>query len=116
MLTMRNGLSSHPGYSLGSSQPMLFPPTRLELDEANVFRDTGTLSGENDVYIQGNMENNMNLIRSSTQPMLMPPIANNNSTSLRILPSMVPSVQNHYDTVSQFQLDMNNSSPGVSSS
>ncbi|KAI3460191.1 hypothetical protein Pfo_016854 [Paulownia fortunei] len=96
MLTMRNGLSLHPGYSLGSLQSMLVPPSRLELDEGyvlpNANRGADTLSREDDVFIQSAMENINH--SSSTQPMLMPSMVN--STNSGILPSVVPSMQNHY--------------------
>ncbi|KAL8030048.1 hypothetical protein ABFS82_14G258900 [Erythranthe guttata] len=130
MLTMRNGLSLHPGYSLGSLQSMLVPPGGLELDEVNVFRDANR-DRENNVFMQSAMEN-INL-GSSNRPMLVPSMTANNTNS-RILPSVVPSVQNHYGLlnhlatskdicrdgpVSQLQLDMsctgNNSSSGISS-
>ncbi|KAL7117033.1 hypothetical protein ACP275_03G045800 [Erythranthe tilingii] len=139
MLTMRNGLSLHPGYSLGSLQSMLAPSSDgLELNEQsnallNANRGAGPLTSDQDFFIQAN-NNNLeptNLQSSSNnQPMLVPSTANTP-------PSLVPhQMQNHYgllnhftsgkdicrddNTLSRLQLDRsynsgNNSSPGVSS-
>ncbi|XP_011074391.2 transcription factor ALC-like [Sesamum indicum] len=134
MLTMRNGLSLHPGYTLGSLPSVLVPPAGLELDEGIVFpnanRGTDTLTRDENVFMQTSMENINH--SSSSQPMLVSPMAN--STNPGILPSVVPSMQHHYgqlndlasskdfcpdDTLSRLQLDIsfsgNKSSPGVSS-
>ncbi|KAK4434387.1 Transcription factor SPATULA [Sesamum alatum] len=134
MLTMRNGLSLHPGYTLGSLPSVLVPPAGLELDEGIVFpnanRGTDTLPRDDDVFMQTAMENINH--SSSSQPMLVPSMAN--GTNSGILPSVVPSMQHHYgqlnhlasskdlcpdDTLSRLQLDIsfsgNKSSPGVSS-
>ncbi|KAK6138995.1 hypothetical protein DH2020_027265 [Rehmannia glutinosa] len=134
MLTMRNGLSLHPGYSLGSLQSTLAPSTGLDLDEGNLLpnanRGTDTLSRDQNVFMQSVLEPTNH--GSSTLPMLMPSSAN--ATTSGILPSFVPSMENRYglfnhlastkdicrdDTLSRLQLDIscsgNNSSPGISS-
>ncbi|EYU25441.1 hypothetical protein MIMGU_mgv1a010846mg [Erythranthe guttata] len=138
MLTMRNGLSLHPGYSLGSLQSMLAPSSDgLELNEQNnallnANRGAGPLTSDQDFFIQHN-NNNLeptNQSSSNNQPMLVPSTSNTP-------PSLVPHLmQNHYgllnhfasgkdicrddNTLSRLQLDRsynsgNNSSPGVSS-
>ncbi|GFP83931.1 transcription factor spatula [Phtheirospermum japonicum] len=137
MLTMRNGLSIHPGYTLGSLQSTLGSTSGPELVNGNSFpstsRGTNTLSrGDDDVLMQGAMENINH--GYSTQQMLMPSMANSSHPGL--LPSIVPSLENHYrqfshlaapkdncqdDTLSRLQLDISCSgnkssqSPGISS-
>ncbi|KAL7155040.1 hypothetical protein ABFS83_03G047000 [Erythranthe nasuta] len=139
MLTMRNGLSLHHGYSLGSLQSMLAPSSDgLELNEQsnamlNANRGAAPLTSDQDFFIQANNNNNLeptNQSSSNNQPMLVPSTSNN-------LPSLMPhQMQNHYgllnhfasgkdicrddNTLSRLQLDRsynsgNNSSPGVSS-
>ncbi|KAL6504610.1 hypothetical protein OROHE_023368 [Orobanche hederae] len=81
MLTMRNRLSLHPGYSLGSLQSTLVPPSEPELVNENVL-------------MQNAMEENINH-GYSTQQIRMPSMANNISHS-GLLPSIVPSLENHY--------------------
>ncbi|XP_073315392.1 uncharacterized protein [Primulina huaijiensis] len=132
MLTMRNGLSLHPGYSLGSLQSMLIPPPGVDVNEGNVLlnpnRPENTLSTTQDVLMPLEATNTP----SSTQPMLAPSVANINNPGT--LPTFSPSVENHYglldhlasakdicreDTLSRLQLDIgcsgNSSSPGLSS-
>ncbi|KAL3840417.1 hypothetical protein ACJIZ3_025008 [Penstemon smallii] len=135
MLTMRNGLSLHPGYSVGSLQSMLVPPSGLELNEGNLLLNedrggTGTLSTGQDVFMQSAMQTTNH--GPSSQPMHVPSVTIGSNSE--ILPSFVPFTQNHYgllnhlaaskeicrdDTFSRLQLDIscteNNSSPGVSS-
>ncbi|XP_051124519.1 transcription factor SPATULA-like [Andrographis paniculata] len=133
MLTMRNGLSLHPGYSLGSLQSMSVPSAGLELFEGNAVlnpnrgADTSALTRNQDLLMQGALEPS-----PSNPQILMPPVANSSDSG--IMPSFAPSAQNHYgllnhlppakdvcrdDTLSRLQLDIscsgNNSSPGVSS-
>ncbi|KAG8377578.1 hypothetical protein BUALT_Bualt08G0047700 [Buddleja alternifolia] len=97
MLTMRNGLSLHPSYSLGSLQSMLAPTAGLELDEGNVLlnanRGADTLSRGRDIFMQTTLETIDH--STSTQPMLMPSSMPNNTNS-GVVPSFVPSMQNHY--------------------
>ncbi|KAL8523199.1 hypothetical protein ACS0TY_013244 [Phlomoides rotata] len=134
MLTMRNGLSLHPGYSLGSLQSMLAPSADLEMDEGttllNANRATDTFSRDQDVFLQTPLQPTNH--GSSILPMLMPSTAHTPNPGM--LPSYVPPVQNRYglpnhlpstkdicrdDTLSRLQLDIsrsgNSSSPGVSS-
>ncbi|KAL0432545.1 UNVERIFIED_CONTAM: Transcription factor SPATULA [Sesamum latifolium] len=77
MLTMRNGLSLHPGYTLGSLPSVLVPPAGLDLDEGMVFpnanRGTDTLPRDDNVFMQTSMENINH--SSSSQPMLVPSMA-----------------------------------------
>ncbi|XP_073125603.1 transcription factor SPATULA-like [Henckelia pumila] len=132
MLTMRNGLSLHPGYSLGSLQSMLIPPPGVDIHEGNVLlnpnRPENTLSTTQDVLMPLEATNPP----SSARPMLVPSVGNiNNSVTL---PTFSQSVENHYgllnhlasskdicreDTLSRLQLDIgcsgNSSSPGMSS-
>lgn len=132
MLTMRNGLSLHPGYSLGSLKSMLIPLPGVDIHEGNVLlnpnRPENTLSTRQDVRMPLEATNPA----SSTQPMLPPSVGNINNSET--LPTFPPSVENHYgllnhlasakdlcreDTLSRLQLDIgcsgNNSSPGMSS-
>ncbi|XP_073019770.1 transcription factor SPATULA-like [Primulina eburnea] len=132
MLTMRNGLSLHPGYSLGSLQSMLIPPPGVEIHEGNVLlnpnRPENTLSTSQNVLMPLEVTDPT----SSTQPMLLQSVGNINNSGT--LPTFSPSVENHYgllnhlastkdicreDTLSRLQLDIgcsgNSSSPGMSS-
>ncbi|KAH6831638.1 hypothetical protein C2S53_009113 [Perilla frutescens var. hirtella] len=134
MLTMRNGLSLHPGYSLGSLQSMLAPSAGLDLDEGNPLlhanKGTETLSRDQDIFMQSSLGPTNH--SPPTLPMIMTSTAN--TTNSEMLPSYAPPVQNRYgllnhlsstkdicrdDTLSRLQLDIscsgNNSSPGVSS-
>ncbi|XP_073031493.1 LOW QUALITY PROTEIN: transcription factor SPATULA-like [Primulina eburnea] len=131
MLTMRNGLSLHPGYSLGSLQSMLIPQPGVDVNEGNVLLNPSTpensLSTTQDVLMPLEATNTP----SSTQPMLGPVGGNINNPGT--LPTL-PSVENHNgllnhltsakdicreDTLSRLQLDIgcsgNSSSPGLSS-
>lgn len=97
MLTMRNGLSLHPGYSLGSLQSMLAPSAGLEMDEGNPLLNpnrpgTDTFSRDQDVFLQTPLEPTNHA--SSTLPMLMPSTSHTHNPG--ILPSYVPPVQNRY--------------------
>ncbi|KZV54566.1 Basic helix-loop-helix DNA-binding superfamily protein isoform 1 [Dorcoceras hygrometricum] len=132
MLTMRNGLSLHPGYSLGSLQSMLITPPGVDIHEGNVLlnpnRHENNLSTTQDVLMPLEATNPP----SSTQSMLMPSVGNISNSGT--LPTFSPSVENHYgllnhlapardvcreDTLSRLQLDIgcsgNSSSPGMSS-
>lgn len=136
MLTMRNGLSLHPGYSLGSLQSMLAPSAGLDLDEGNPHpllhsnRSTETLSRDQDIFMQSSLGPTNH--GPTTLPVLMP--STPNTTNSEMLPSYAPPMQNRFgllnhlastkdicrdDTLSRLQLDIscsgNNSSPGVSS-
>ncbi|KAL2538026.1 transcription factor ALC-like [Forsythia ovata] len=91
MLTLRNGLSLHPGYSPGSLQPTLVPQSGVAFDEGNILLNT----------------------TGFTLPL---PVQNNYG----LLNHMASSKDICRDgTLSRFQLDTsfsgNNSSPGVSS-
>ncbi|PIN17931.1 hypothetical protein CDL12_09404 [Handroanthus impetiginosus] len=130
MLTMRNGLSLHPGYSLGSLQSMLAPSTGLELDEGNLLLNANRGTNTHQDFILQNALEPTNQ-SSSSMPMFMP--STTNTPNSDNLPSYVQAAQNHYgllnhltstkdicrdDTLSRLQLDRssgNNSSPGVSS-
>lgn len=85
-LTMRNGLSLHPGYSLGSLQSLLIPPPGVDIHEGNMLlnpnRSENTLSTSQDVLMPLEATNRSNPA-SSTQSMLLPSVGNiNNSGTL----------------------------------
>lgn len=92
MLTLRNGLG-HPAYSLGSVQPFLASQTGLELAEGNAFptANRGPELLSRGAFMQSSLTSNPG---SSTQPMLPPPMAVASNSD--ILPSFIPSTQNHY--------------------
>lgn len=98
MLTMRNGLSLHPGYSLGSLQSMLAPSAGLDLDEGNPHpllhsnRGTETLSRDQDIFMQSSL-GPMNH-GPTTLPVLMP--STPNTTNSEMLPSYAPPMQNRF--------------------
>ncbi|KAL1540397.1 transcription factor SPATULA-like [Salvia divinorum] len=124
MLTMRNGLSLHPGYSL---QSMLAPSPGLAIDEGNPLlhtsRGTEALPRDQDVFLQSSIAP-MNL-GPSALPTLVPSTPNVANSAM--LPSYAPPLQqsrygllNHIATTKDICRDdalsrLNNSSPGVSS-
>ncbi|KAK4428941.1 Transcription factor SPATULA [Sesamum alatum] len=136
MLTIRNGLNLHPGYSLRSLQSTLVPQAGLEIGEGNSLLNTNrgaeTISQDQDFLMQRPLQPNNH--SSSTPPILIPPPSMANSANSGMLPSFLQSTHNPYsflnhlasskdicrdDTLSHMQLNMscsgNNSSPGVSS-
>ncbi|KAG6434767.1 hypothetical protein SASPL_106409 [Salvia splendens] len=130
MLTMRNGLSLHPGYSLGSLQSMLAPPSvGLDIDEGipllHTNRGLEFSRDQNDVFMQTLTNHG-----PSALPTLVP--STTNAANSAMLPSYAPPLQqSRYglvastkdicrdDTLSRLQLDIscsgNNSSAKVSS-
>ncbi|XP_042013975.1 probable serine/threonine-protein kinase At1g01540 [Salvia splendens] len=124
MLTMRNGLSLHPGYSL---QSMLAPSPGLAIDEGNPLlhtsRGTEALTRDQDVFLQSSVAP-MNL-GPSALPTLVP--STQNTANSTMLPSYAPPLQqnrygllNHIASTKDICRDdalsrLNNSSPGVSS-
>lgn len=94
MLTMRNGLSLHPGYSLGSLQSMLAPSAGLDLDEGNPLlhgnRATEAPSRDQDVFMQTPLAPATNHGPSSL-PTLVP--STPNPTNPAMLPSYAPPLQ-----------------------
>ncbi|KAL3634158.1 hypothetical protein CASFOL_021212 [Castilleja foliolosa] len=90
MLSMRNGLSIHPGYTLASVQSTVGPTHGLELVDRNSFpsasRGINSLSrGDENGLVQGINHG------YSTQQMLMA-----NTSHPGLLPSIVPSMEDHY--------------------
>ena len=85
MLTMRNGLSLHPGYSLGSLQSMLAPPSvGLDIDEGipllHTNRGLEFSRDQNDVFMQTPANHG-----PSALPMLVP--STSNAANSAVLPS-----------------------------
>ncbi|KAG6438124.1 hypothetical protein SASPL_103060 [Salvia splendens] len=121
MLTMRNGLSLHPGYSLGSLQSMLAPPSvGLDIDEGIPLlltnRGLEFSRDQNDVFMQSPTNHG-----PSALPTLVP--STSNAANSAVLPSygLMASTKDicRDDTLSRLQLDIscsgNNLSPRVSS-
>lgn len=98
MLTMRNGLSLHPGYSLGSLQSMLAPSNGLELDEGNPLmhasRGTDTLSRDQNVFIQSPLAPTSH--GPSTLPMFMPSTPNTTTSAMLPTYTTAPPLHNRY--------------------
>ncbi|KAL1546945.1 transcription factor SPATULA-like [Salvia divinorum] len=133
MLTMRNGLSLHPGYSIGSLQSMLAPPSAgLDTDEGipllHTNRGMEFSRGQDDVFMQSSLAPTNH--GPSALPTLVP--STPNAANPAMLPSYAPPLQhsrygllNHMASTKDIcrddtlQLDIccscNNSSPGVSS-
>ncbi|CAA3001514.1 transcription factor SPATULA-like [Olea europaea subsp. europaea] len=134
MLTMRNGLSLHPGYLPGSLPSTLVPQSGVAFDEGNILLNTSrradTLSQEQEIFRETAFETSHHA--SSSQPIFIPSTTTNFNS--QIPAGFTPPVQNNYGllnhlasskdicrdgTLSRFQLNTNfsgnNSSPGVSS-
>ncbi|XP_022875725.1 uncharacterized protein LOC111394191 [Olea europaea var. sylvestris] len=134
MLTMRNGLSLHPGYLPGSLPSTLVSQSGVAFDEGNILLNTSrradTLSQEQEIFRETAFETSHHA--SSSQPIFIPSTTTNFNS--QIPAGFTPPVQNNYGllnhlasskdicrdgTLSRFQLDTNfsgnNSSPGVSS-
>lgn len=96
MLTMRNGLSLHPGYVPGSLPSTLVSQSGVAFDEGNILLNTSrradTLSQEQEIFRETAFETSHHA--SSSQPIFIPSTTTNFNS--QIPAGFTPPVQNNY--------------------